>query len=241
MAGVRSMPKIFIDTNLFLSLYECTEDIGEIWTDIGKCAPHLVVPDVVTDEFIRNRDRILEYRYRQIKNAEISVYEPPAFLRLTAASSHLRRLGDDYNQNLEKLAADLQSMITRSETDPIFQAFGELIAHPEVMLLRRTGDQVERAHRRKLIGNPPKSDRRFTIGDELIWEMILDSVLDDLIFITRDMTYQNHITFLTAEFREQTQKSITIGGNISVALNLIGERASEALLRCEREQQTAVE
>jgi len=75
--------------------------------------------------------------------------------------------------------------------------------------------------------------RKDTVGDELIWEMILDRVHDDLILVSRDTTYRNHVTFLTREYREGTGCRLGIEGNISVALQQMGVEPSGALLRIE--------
>ncbi len=127
-------------------------------------------------------------------------------------------------------------MIADPAGDPIYAAFSRLIADRDVTIIQRTEEHVERAHRRKLLGNPPKSEKKDTIGDELIWEMILGHTADDLIFITRDATYRNHITFLTTEYRRETGYTLTINAALSFALRQVGKEPSEALLRLEGER-----
>ncbi len=70
------MTKIFIDTNLFLGLYWSDEDTGQIFGDIEALKPYLLFPDLVFDEFLRNRDRILDTHSRQIKKTEIGEISP---------------------------------------------------------------------------------------------------------------------------------------------------------------------
>ncbi|MBN1637619.1 MAG: DUF4935 domain-containing protein [Ignavibacteriales bacterium] len=60
------MCKVFIDTNVFLSLYQTNQnDLEKIFEDISKLKPSLVLVDQVSDEFLRNRDKIF---FDQIKN-----------------------------------------------------------------------------------------------------------------------------------------------------------------------------
>ncbi len=228
--------RIFIDTNLFLGLYWSDEDIREIFGDIEALKPHLLVPDMIYDEFLRNRDRILDAQARQVKKTEVPEVQSPYLIRQQQAFSTLRRIGDDYNTVLRSLVDGIGEMIADPKRDPLYVSFSRLVADPAVTVIRRTEEHVERAHRRKLLGNPPKSERKDTIGDEVIWEMLLAQADGDLVFITRDSTYRNHVTFLTAEYSEKTGHSLTIDENISSAVERVGKEPSEALLRFESER-----
>lgn len=228
---------IFIDTNLFLGLYWSDEDIHAIFGDIEALKPYLLVPDMIYDEFLRNRDRILDAQARQVKRTEIAEVRSPYLVRQQQAFSTLRRIGDDYNTALRSLVDGIGEMIADPQKDPLYVSFTRLVADPAVTVIRRTGEHIERAHRRKLLGNPPKSERKDTIGDEVIWEMLIaEADGDDLVFITRDSTYRNHVTFLTAEYLEKTGHNLTIDGNISSAVERIGREPSKALLRFESER-----
>jgi hypothetical protein len=91
---------------------------------------------------------------------------------------------------------------------------------------------VMRAHRRKLLGNPPKSERKETIGDEVIWEMLLElleGLDEDLVLVTQDNTYRNHITYLREEYTERTGRTLFVEDSISAALDRMGIEPSEAL------------
>ncbi|MCE5339133.1 MAG: hypothetical protein LLF90_10680 [Methanomicrobiaceae archaeon] len=102
-------------------------------------------------------------------------------------------------------------------------------APPGVRVFRQTGHA--RAHRRKLLGNPPKSTGADTIGDELIWETLLLNLEEDLIFITRDRTYRHHTAYLVQEVPgEDRRGGLTITEHISGALKLVGRPPSPALV-----------
>jgi hypothetical protein len=230
------MVKIFIDTNLFLGLYDSDEDPMEIFGDVEAVHPSLIFPDMVFDEFVRNRDRILDRYGKMMKNHTIQGPDLPFFLQRLPAFPTLDRVRDEYNLVVQAMASDVQQMIVEADTDPIFDALSRLYSDPAVTVIRRTDAHIDRARQRKLIGNPPKSDRKETIGDELIWEMILDHVRDDLILVTRDATYRNHGTFLIREFHEKIGFRLSISETISGALRTLGIEPSGALLRFEGEQ-----
>jgi hypothetical protein len=231
------MVRICIDTNRFIDLYETDEDVSEIYSDIRKARSHLVLPDIISDEFLRNRGRILDRRMKDLKNTTIPDIRWPFFLLQTRSLPLWQQRYDEYNQAVLSVLSDIEMMIADVERDPIASAFVGLMRDPEVTVLSRTDLDIERAHRRKLIGNPPKSDDTPTIGDELIWEMILAHVRDDLVLVTRDYTYRNHVTFLASEYREKTGEQLYITEYISDGLQRVGEQPSESLLRFEGKKQ----
>jgi len=62
------MPKIFIDTNIFLGLYESNFNSLKIFKDIRQIEDNLVIPDQVYSEFVRNRDLILLRLINQVNS-----------------------------------------------------------------------------------------------------------------------------------------------------------------------------
>jgi predicted nucleic acid-binding protein len=229
------MTKIFLDTNLFLALYETDGDIREIFGDLHAIRSHLVFPEQVRDEFVRNRDRALESQVRQVKAQCVTLPPPTSLIAEIGGSALLQQLAEDYNRSVQELAAGIRQLIIDPARDPVFSALAQLYGDPAVTTLRRTPAIVDRAHQRKLIGNPPKSERKNTIGDELIWEMLLADTGDDLILVTRDSTFINHVTFLADEYAEATGRTLLITDHISAALAELGTEPSPALLRFEGE------
>ena len=68
------MIKIFIDTNIFLGLYETNNDPITIFEkDISKLRPHLISTDQVYDEFIRNRDIQLQTLIKRCKENQCRI------------------------------------------------------------------------------------------------------------------------------------------------------------------------
>lgn len=227
------MTAVCIDTNLFLELYEADGDPEEIALDLGALAEYLVFPDIIIDEFLRNRSRLLDRIADDVRRRERDEVRLPGIIRGNPNAALLQRAGEEYNRAAGTLYDDLQRMIMEPSVDPVARAFTALSGGPAVRVLRRTEDLIARAHRRKLLGNPPKSPGADTVGDELIWETLLANLTEDLLFVTRDRTYRYHTAYLAQEYRERTGSGLTITDRISDALNLVGRPPSPALVRFE--------
>ena len=227
------MTAICIDTNLFLELYGTAEDPEEIFADIGAVREHLVFPDIIFDEFLRNRSRVLDRIADDVRKRETGEVPLPSVIRKNPNIAALQRAGEEYNRVVGALYADIRRMIVDPAVDPVARAFGDLARDPGVRVFRRTEELIARAHRRKLLGNPPKSPGTDTIGDELIWETLLLNLAEDLIFVTRDRMFYYHTAYLAEEYRERTGSNLTITDRISDVLKLVGRPPSPALVRFE--------
>ncbi len=232
------MTKVFLDTNIFLGLYRAEVDSLAVFTDIEHLTPHLLLPDMVYEEFVRNRDRILDSFSRSILSADIDALPSSFLVTGTAEHAALQQIGEEYSRRIRTLGDRIASMVADPGTDPVYGAFLNIYENPAVITLQRTEIHVMRAHRRKLLGNPPKSERKETIGDEVIWEMLLELLEDldeDLILVTQDNTYRNHITYLREEYAERTGRTLFVDDSISAALDRMGIEPSDALSAYEGE------
>lgn len=230
------MTDVCIDTNLFLELYESEEDPGEIFAEIRELREHLVFPEIILDEFLRNRSKMLDRIAEDIRRRETGEVRVPAIFRENPNVAALQRAGKEYNRVVGALYTNIQSMIAEPAGDPVALAFTDLLHDPGVRIFLRTDDLITRAHHRKLLGNPPKSVGTDTIGDELIWETLLLNLEEDLIFITRDKTYRYYTPYLMQEYQERTGGSLTITDRISDALALAGRSPTPTLARFERRE-----
>lgn len=234
-----SMTGVCIDTNLFLELYGSKEDPLEIFSDIGALAGHLVFPDIIFDEFLRNRSKVLDRIAEDVRRRETDEVRLPSVFRGDPNALALQRAGEEYNRIGGTLYDEIQRMIMEPSADPVSRAFTGLFRDPAVRILHRTEELIARAHRRKLLGNPPKSAGTDTIGDELIWETLLENLAEDLIVVTRDRTYRHHTAYLVQEYRERTGGSLTVTDRISDALKLVEKLPSPALIRFEGREEEA--
>ena len=232
------MPKIFIDTQIFLNLYQTKVNLTKIFEDINKIRENLIIPEQVKDEFIRNRDSKIRELKKQISDTKIEeslnsfgiFRKQPDFKECEESVKKLQQI----RKQMIKYCDDI---IANTEKDEVFRFFKKLYDDPKVQKIERSEDIVKKSHTRKLIGNPPISAGKSSVGDEINWESILDGVDDDLIIISGDGTYENNKTFLYQEYQQKTGKKILgIFNEISRAFPLINVKPSTELKKFEEEQ-----
>lgn len=223
------MHKVFIDTNIFLGLYESNNNnVGNIFADISKLKSTLVFSEQVYDEFLRNRDSILQ---KEIKSCQRNKVE----LHTTALISHLDnfkeliQLKRCFKDENNKLIESLETIQKNTFDDPVLQCFLTIYNDIQVQKFKRTEEIIQRARTRLLIGNPPIDKKKGTIGDQIIWETLLEKLTDDLIFVTEDNTYLEHKSFIENEYLRCTDKQVYITNKVSFALEKMGETPSQEL------------
>jgi len=228
------MSKIFIDTNLFLNLYETNHDTLNIFKDINELISDLVMTDQVFDEFLRNRDVCLQKVVTQIKNNKVNLGSSSLTRHLNEFND-LGQLKKEFDKKNQEIERKIEDMMQNPKNDPIYSSFLKLFTDPLLKKYTRTPEILKKAHERKLIGNPPGGDKENTIGDEIIWETLVSKINDDLIIITRDSTFLDHITFLRTEFEKKTKKSLTIEKMISKELLKRDKKPSLELINFEKD------
>lgn len=234
---MRNMPKIFIDTQYFLDLYRSTKKIEPILEDIGKVAPYLIIPEQVKDEFIRNRDgviREIKSSIERIKDENIGHFglflgDPDVLECMDISKKH--------SEIRKKMITKCDEILNRPKDDKIFNYFLKLYKDPRVVIIKRNNKIITNAIKRKNLGNPPVSDGKITVGDEVIWESLLTIPPDDLIIISKDSTYTDHFTFLSREYKEKKHKKLTVSKEISKVLSDIRQEPSNELRAFEQERE----
>jgi hypothetical protein len=101
---------------------------------------------------------------------------------------------------------------------------------------------ISNAQTRKLLGNPPSSPDKHTIGDEVIWELLLTNLHDDLIVVTRDSTYEQNMPLLKQEYQQTTggHKLLLVAKNLSEAVATIGKQPAPELIEAEQKEQKSL-
>ena len=202
------LTKIVIDTNIFLGLYESDNDTLRIFEDIEKLQPHLIMSDQSFEEFLRNRDKLLQKLIKEIKR---TTNINPYFCSLIRDSTHFKNilsLKEQFKEHSGKLIKEIQTMLDTPEKDPIYIKFNKIFNSTEVVKLFRTDEIIDKAYRRKLIGNPPMSVGKNSIGDEILWELLINSIDEDLLIVTRDKTYNVYRSFLKNEYNKKTNRRL---------------------------------
>jgi hypothetical protein len=104
-----------------------------------------------------------------------------SFLQNLTEFSELIVLQKQYQQKRKEVIAAIDRMLQFPEQDRIFTFFNELSNHAQrkESIFLTTDEIIQKAHRRKLAGNPPTSDS-YSIGDEINWEIILANVKENM-------------------------------------------------------------
>jgi hypothetical protein len=233
------MPKIFIDTQIYLNFYRTNVDIFKLFEEINKKRHYLIITEQIKDEFIRNRDTKIRELQKYIKNSKIDEnLSSFGIFRKDPEFKGYTNLVKQIQQIREKMIKKCEEMLWDPKKDEIFIFFMKLYEDPNVLKIIRTDSIIKKAVNRKYLGNPPISKDKITIGDEINWESILEKVNDDLIIISDDFTFKDNFTYLFQEFQAQKHKKILgVFKEISKASPLLKEKPSKELKEFEKEQE----
>jgi len=231
------MMKIYTDTNWFLNFYrKALEDLAFL-DDLVKYKGTLIITRQTINEFLRNRVTTLKVVISEFKNS-VDVRPPhtTALLRSLPAHEELKSITEDYKKKAKGVSDYLQQVIEDDKKDPVAQKLLALWTDPAVTILEPSDELVDKAFRRKLLGNPPTSSGKHTIGDELIWELLLANMKEDLVVVTGDRSFLDNKALLQEEFSSRTGKTLKdITEKFSSALKTAGKTPSEKLIKVEKQ------
>lgn len=224
------MFKIFIDTNIFLDFYRYNknDNISNLKDEFKKYFEYFINTKQSYDEFFRNREKTINEFIDTLKSQINPLYDGNFLSSLNGF--------EDYYENMKLANKSIKCMIDKCselifdfEKDPVYSLY-LLFCHNTY---DRTRDIIDRAIKRKYIGNPPTSNKN-TCCDEIIWESILENCHDDLIIVTRDKTFNENYNFLKNEYNEKNGKKLLIVELISDAIRLLGDDPSNNLETIEK-------
>lgn len=204
------MINLFIDSNIWLSLYHFTSDdltqFGRIMDLIGKSIK-LYIPQQVFDEVLRNREAKLKDAFISF---DIKTLKFPAFCKEYEEYAQLYKDYSSVQQKFslwkKKIDEDVKKMdLPADRTIRNFFNSVELLSCDKY---------IDKAFSRYKIGNPPGKDNKY--GDAINWECLLDKVPngEDLYFISADKDYRSDIVdgafnpFLTNEWGRKKNSKI---------------------------------
>jgi hypothetical protein len=227
------MPKLYIDTNKFVGFYESNHDSLVIFEALAESAGSLVTTEQTVSEFHRNRVNTLRWLVGKFKDSVIFKPFTTSIMRAVPGHDELLRTADALKRPVRQVIDHLEEIIRDVAKDPVARGFASLYASPPFPL---TPELVVSAHRRKLLGNPPSSPDKHTIGDEVIWETLLANCRDDLIVVSNDRTFSDNSNLISKEFAARTSgKKLTVTETIRDGLKALGKKPSDQLI--EREKQ----
>lgn len=229
------MPKIYPDTNWFVDFYQAALDDINVFTELQRYKSSFVLTEQTVNEFRRNRVRTLRAVAANLsKTLEAKPYTT-SILRALPGHAELTKLSGDYRNKGREVQRYLEELIEEEQKDPIAQKFTSFVSDPAVTRFTLNEAVIGAAWKRKLLGNPPSSPDKYTVGDEVIWEMLLANMTDDIIVLTRDHTFHENRSLLAEEFKFRTGRQlILVTKNLSDALKKVGEAPTPALIEIER-------
>ena len=127
------------------------------------------------------------------------------------------------------------------QEDPVAKGILALPDDKAVCYLELSDDAFLKAQKRKLLGNPPSSPDQHTIGDEIIWELLLAKFREDLIIVTRDKTYEENLPLLKKEYKQETGFNLLlVTEKLSEAVERIGKEPTLELIEAEKKEEESV-
>jgi PIN domain len=200
--------QLFIDTNIFLSLYHFTaddlEELEKLRVLLKQSKITLLLPRQVMHEFARNRDHKVAEAIRQLREQKLRA-EFPQLCKDYAEYSALRSLQQQFetlhSTLCETIATDAIDRKLRADStiDGLFAAASPIEEGPEILQSAR--DRMDR-------GTPP--GKRDSLGDAINWVSLLEAATDgDLHVVTGDKDFVSPLdessmnSFLIDEWRDQ--------------------------------------
>lgn len=228
--------KILIDTNIFLDFYRSNKIAIKLFHELENHFDKIIITDQIILEFERSREIVLR-AVKQNFDAESSienfsssfVQDLPEFQDLIAAQKN-------YSAKRKEVSNKISEIMANPSKDQIYSLFKTLVDRSieEQTILMTTSEILNNANKRKLIGNPPTSNK-FSIGDEINWEIILANATGNIVIVGRDNTYTNNISFLQRDFHKNTGFEILkVTDSITSALTEIGVKTSGDLAKEEK-------
>ncbi len=230
------MKNLFLDSNIWLSLYHFSNDDLEqfmkLKKQIGKTIK-LFIPMQTHDEVYRNRDAKVLDSLKRFREFTISF---PTFTK------SYRVYKDFYKQYME-LKAVHTKWLKKIETDireltlPADKAIKDFFT--EETLYPCDDTVIKKGKQRYDIGNPPGKDGKY--GDAINWECLLENIPDgeDLYFISNDKDYSSPINddqfnlFLRDEWMKKKHSNIIFYKSL---VGFLKEHMQDITLQVEQEK-----
>lgn len=214
------MKHVFIDTNIYLNLYDYSkDDIKKLQAlvDLQRSSKlNLYINAQLRNEFYRNRETKIK---QTLDNPQFNVSNftiPQLASQYSQEANQLKQLFNDFKKDYEalrdKIINDAKGYKLQADS-----LVGALFCQPVTL-----SDEVyTNAQKRFARGDPP--GKQGSLGDALHWEHLLEKVphSKSLIFITNDGDWISSFDnskmsqFLLMEWKERKKSTITLYKNLS--------------------------
>jgi predicted nucleic acid-binding protein len=196
---------LFVDTNIFLTLYAFSDDDIEQFRRLFVLAQEgeidFLLPQQVIDEFWRNREATIAQSLAPLQ----SRINPklPAPIRELPEATKLISAQKDYEKHRASL---IKSFLTKSSAHELMADKLVIEIFEKSTVIEVTAEILGKAQRRIVLGNPPGKSGSY--GDAINWECILShlGLLDNLFFVSKDTDYSSSLH--DGEFNEFLQREL---------------------------------
>ena len=180
------MKNLFIDSNIWLSLYHFTNDDLVQFQKLKSLLTNdicLLIPTQIKKEVIRNRDQKIKDMLSSFEKFELKF---PTFAKsyekyedIYKKFSELKSIHSEWIKDIKK-DIENESLPADDVIRDFFNITEELECDKEIMML---------AEQRYKSGNPPGKDNKF--GDAINWECLLKNIPhgQDIFIISADVDY----------------------------------------------------
>ena len=234
------MKNLFIDSNIWLSLYYYTNDDLTQFAKLKELNGETIqiyIPQQVYDEVCRNREAKLKEALKQFQVQDIHF---PAFCK---AYKEYEKIEKAY-KNIRKEFSKWEEVINKDILDKSLSADKTIEDFFIKSQLLECDSVVDKAYIRYKKGNPPGKDNKY--GDAINWECLLKYAPDneDLYLISADKDYSSEIDinkinpFLEDEWKTNKNSNIFFYKDL---VSFLSEHIKEIKLKTEREKQDIIE
>lgn len=234
------MKNLFIDTNIWLSLYFFSKDdliqFNKLKERIGT-EINLIITSQVYNEIIRNREIKLKESLGKFLVNEIQY---PTFCKGYDEYDEFKKDYDDITRRFNSWNMQIKEDI-KSRNLPADNTIREFF---EKVTIIPCDDYYEKAVTRYNVGNPP--GKKNSYGDAINWECLLSIVPDgeDLYFISADKDYKSDLfsdmlnSYLNLEWISRKQSNIYYYSNL---VGFLSKHIKDIKLQTEQEKQDLIE
>jgi len=188
------MKRVLLDANIYLNFYKTSDEVlGNIDRAIEVIKKEnftLILPNIIREEIEYNKYRGVIDFLEVIKNRSMS-FSVPSFLKGNVEVKKLLKRHKDF-QDLGKAVASMGANKIENPKSHVNRKISKLIDSAKLVHEKRShiNKAIFRYSRKYPPATPKKNGSDRSLGDDVVWEMILSFFIDqDLIIVSNDCDY----------------------------------------------------
>lgn len=221
--------KILIDTNIFLDFYRSNRTPVNVFATLLENIDKVILTDQIIQEFDRSREKVIKLMQQNFQSESSLDNFSSSYLKNLGVFKELIELQKQYRAKQKEVVLAIDQILKDPSQDEIATYFKEFVnlSLENATVYYTTDEIIAKAEKRKKVGNPPTSDK-YSVGDEINWEIVLENIREDIILVGRDNTYTNNLSFLQKDFHRATGFIISdLTESITEALQKAGVNTNE--------------